>query len=108
VKAIALLALSCSLSLALSACASDQVQIQDTNDASAGPNHDASNGPGADSGGPPAPLTCSSACQTDIECQNRCPQLDSGMYCCDLSHVCYPSASTCPTGTPDGASNLPD
>lgn len=113
-KVIPFLALagSLSLSLVLSACASDQAQIQDQPDGSAA-NHDSGNNNNGDAqqgtdSAPPPPLTCSSACQTDIECQNRCPQLDAGVYCCDLSNLCYPNASaTCPSATPDGG-NLPD
>ena len=106
---------SLSLSMALPACASDQAQIGDTTDASTGGTPDGSSAnkdgsttnPGVDSGTTP-PLTCSSPCTTDIECQNRCPQLDAGVYCCDLSMVCYPNAaSTCPSGSQDGG-NLPD
>jgi hypothetical protein len=108
---LAALAGSASLALVLSACASDQAVIQDQPDASGTGNRDSGgsdgNGSQADSAQPP-PLTCSSPCQTDIECQNRCPQLDAGVYCCDLSNLCYPSASaTCQSSNPDGG-NLPD
>jgi hypothetical protein len=116
-KAIALLSLaaSVSLSVVLSACASDQANIQDMDASAGGPGSDAA-GNGTDGGnggngdtGNPGPQTCSSPCATDIECQNRCPQLDSGVYCCDLSMVCYPNASaTCPTGPQDGGGLLPD
>jgi hypothetical protein len=114
VKAITLLSLGGPLSLAvlLSACAADQqVSIPD-NDASAnGAGNDAAGNKNNNGNGdaPQGSQTCSSACTTDVECQSRCPALDSGVYCCDLSNLCYPNASaTCPSAPMDGGGLLPD
>jgi hypothetical protein len=102
-----------SLSLALPACADDQTDVIGTPDGSNGGNPDGAsnnNGDGANGANPDgntAGQTCSSACQTDIQCQNRCPQLDGGVYCCDLSNLCYPSQTATCGGT-DAGSNLPD
>jgi hypothetical protein len=83
-------------SVVAAACATGNDTVFADGGGSPGKTTSNGNGGGGNGGGGGG-TTCMASCQSDQDCQTKCPAApNGGANCCDSSGMCYVEAAACP------------